>query len=113
MDVKALVPFWLRYRIMELRGRGVYSDFADEFQCIFIHIPKTAGTSVARTLFGQGSRHVPYFEYEKVNGRKFNRYFKFAFVRNSWDRLVSTYFFLKKGGLNDMDRLWAEENPSE
>ena len=105
-----LVPMWLRYRVMDLRGRGVYSQFADEFRCIFIHIPKTAGTSVSETLFGRASRHVPYFEYERANPWKFRRYFKFAFVRNPWDRLVSTYFFLHKGGMNEADRRWAAQH---
>ena len=108
MELRNLVPMWLRYRLMELRGRGIYSHFSDEYQCIFIHIPKAAGTSVALTLFGQSSRHVPWFEYYQVNPAKFGRYFKFAFVRNPWDRLVSTYFFLKRGGIDPQDRIWAD-----
>jgi hypothetical protein len=100
----------LRQRIADLRGRGVYGGWPNANQTIFIHIPKTAGTSITQALFGGGSRHVPYFEYERANPRKFERFFKFAFVRNPWDRLVSTYVFLKKGGVNDMDRRWAAEN---
>jgi hypothetical protein len=97
---------------MDLRGRGIYSGYPNRHKCIFIHIPKAAGTSVTQALFGPVSRHVPYFEYEQANHRKFQRYFKFAFVRNPWDRLVSTYFFLKRGGLNEMDCQWAEQNLS-
>ena len=110
MNLKSLVPMYLRYRLMDIRGRGIYSGYADQCKCIFIHIPKTAGTSVARTLFDMESRHIPYFEYEKANRRKFERYFKFAFVRNPWDRLLSAFLFLKKGGMNDADRTWAEYN---
>jgi len=99
-----------RCRIADFRGRGVYSDFADQYQSIFIHIPKAAGTSVTRTLFERTARHVPWQEYYRANPGKFRRYFKFAFVRNPWDRLVSTYFFLKAGGLNTMDRAWAEQH---
>lgn len=101
---------WLRYRVMDIRGRGEYSHFADDCRCIFIHIPKAAGTSVALTLFGQGSRHVPWFEYQKANPWKFKRYFKFAFVRNPWDRLASSYFFLRQGGMDPQDAAWAEIN---
>jgi len=100
----------LRSRIADLRGRGVYSEFADEYRAIFIHVPKAAGTSVTQALFNRPARHVPWQDYFEANPRKFNRYFKFAFVRNPWDRLVSTYFFLKAGGLNAMDRDWAAAN---
>ena len=41
---------------------------------------------------------------------KYNKFFKFAFVRNPWDRLVSSYFYLKNGGMNKMDNDWALEN---
>ena len=51
---------------------------------------------------------MPYVEYQRANPTKFCQFFKFAFVRNPWDRLVSTYFFLNRGGLNEMDRAWAE-----
>jgi hypothetical protein len=99
----------LRERVADLRGRGIYEGWPNANRAIFVHIPKTAGSSVAQALFG-GSRHVPYFEYERINPRKFKRFFKFAFVRNPWDRVVSTYFFLKKGGVNEMDRRFAAEN---
>jgi chondroitin 4-sulfotransferase 11 len=97
----------IRCRIADYRGRGVYSDYSDQYKCIFIHIPKAAGTSVALTLFNRGSRHVTWQEYYVANPKKFANYFKFSFVRNPWDRLVSTYFFLKKGGMNESDARWS------
>lgn len=36
--------------------------------------------------------------------REFEDYFKFTFVRNPWDRLLSAFLFLKKGGANKVDR---------
>jgi len=106
--MKLLVLNSIRCRIADMRGRGVYSGYPDEHRCIFIHIPKAAGTSVTRTLFDCGSRHVRYTEYEKANPHKFCDYFKFSFVRNPWSRLYSAYSFLKHGGMNKMDRQWAE-----
>lgn len=111
LDVgRSLTPMWLRYRVMELRGRGLFFGYPDQHRCVFIHIPKTGGTSVARSLFGVESRHVPYQEYERANSRKFRTYFKFAFVRNPRTRLVSAYDFLKRGGMNPSDARWAEEH---
>jgi chondroitin 4-sulfotransferase 11 len=107
-QLKRWVPMAVRYRLMELRGRSLYSGYADAHRCVFIHIPKTAGTGIARALFNISSSHVPCTEYERANPRKFLRYFKFAFVRNPWDRLYSAYHFLKRGGLTSADRVWAE-----
>lgn len=111
--LKKIIPFGLRVRLADSRGRGVYCGYPDQHKCIFIHIPKAAGTSVTNALFGPVSRHVPYFEYERANPRKFSEYYKFTFVRNPWDRLLSAYIFLKKGGLNEMDHTWAEEHLSQ
>ena len=80
---------------------------------IFAHIPKTGGTSLEvafpglRTLlYGRSQEHGVEFSHltaEEIRdfiGRKtFNRYFKFAVVRNPFDRLVSEYYY-KKGGDN-------------
>jgi hypothetical protein len=84
----------------------------DEHQCIFVHIPKAAGVSICRSLFGNlAGGHTPMKTYELLYSKKtFDSYFKFTFVRNPWDRLFSAYYFLKAGGLNETDKRWSVDN---
>jgi hypothetical protein len=86
----------------------------DRHRCIFVHIPKCAGVSVCQSLFGDlGAGHYPLTTFQKVFGETiYNEYFKFTFVRNPWDRLLSAYRFLKQGGFNSADRCWAEQHLS-
>ncbi|MGD8175224.1 sulfotransferase family 2 domain-containing protein [Marinimicrobium sp. ARAG 43.8] len=82
-----------------------------EREAIFVHITKSAGTSVALSLFGELPYHYTAWHYRVIFGRKaFNRFFKFTFVRNPWDRLYSAYQYLKNGGWDDKDRVWAERH---
>lgn len=85
-----------------------------EKQAIFVHITKAAGTSVASSLFGELPYHYTASQYRVIFGRKdFNRYFKFTFVRNPWDRLYSAYSYLKNGGWDDNDKAWSARNLAE
>jgi len=95
---------WWRHRYLprtETRGKGKVKHSlrsCDEMGCIFVHIPKAAGTSVAHGLFGCGVGHKSIYEYHKIFGADFHRYFKFAVVRNPFSRVVSAYESLKRGG---------------
>lgn len=86
-----------------------------EYKCIYVHIPKCGGISISNTLFGNlGGGHLPLKHFQLLfTTDQFESYFKFAIVRNPWDRLVSAYLFLKKGGINEKDRVWAEQNLGE
>lgn len=84
----------------------------DTYQCIFVHVPKCAGSAVVESLFGREAGapgHLTMSEYIGIfSPSKLNRYFKFTTVRNPWARVVSAYTFLKKGGLNPRDKAWGE-----
>ncbi len=89
-------------------------------KCIFIHIPKTAGTSInsyfhpgvkfhfknpdyerlfgwcpKRQLHMQHATSKQLLETELITDEQWKTYFKFTFVRNPWDRAYSDYLFIQ------------------
>lgn len=87
-------------------------------KAIFFHIPKTAGYAIERfldnvddrdatvfhpdVLFGiHDSTYTQHLNYTKmqtyVKSDVLDNYFKFTFVRNTWDRLVSAFTYLDGG----------------
>jgi hypothetical protein len=64
---------------------------------IYIHSPKTAGTTI-HSLFDPSNKwfirpkHMKAQEcFQYVGKKKFEKYIKFSFVRNPWERQVSLY----------------------
>ncbi len=63
-----------------------------KLKSIFIHIPKCGGTSIERVLQNQSfvfQRHY-HISHRELN-KNHNNYFKFTFVRNPYDKIVSEY----------------------
>ena len=64
-------------------------------KCIFIHIPRTAGSSIETSISKIGwVRHLDQKHMLASNAKElykdyWNDYFKFSIVRNPWDRMVS------------------------
>ncbi|WP_444998224.1 sulfotransferase family protein [Aliikangiella sp. IMCC44359] len=95
---------------------------SNKFKCIFVHVPKTAGQSIELFFLKQHNlswaekdqlllnkntdpglgpsrlAHMKANEYHEcghITKQSFDQYFKFAFVRNPWERLVSEYLHKK------------------
>lgn len=82
--------------LLKIRGKlgpNPFREYNHQFRCIFIHIPKTGGQSIYQSLFETKRSHIDLKYFEAHNPRLFNEYFKFAFVRNPYSRLVSSFFY--------------------
>ena len=97
-------------------GPKLYNDAFNRFETIFVHIPKAAGTSVGEALFGKGNTtHQTWEWYYRYCPTRFQRYFKFTFVRNPFDRLVSAFCYLQHGGKSttENDRRFQQRHLSK
>lgn len=81
------------------------SNVIDSHKTIFIHIPKNAGTSILKAFNIDTANHEKWFYFKRKYPNKWNNYFKFAIVRNPWDRIVSNYEYarLKKSYWHSID----------
>jgi chondroitin 4-sulfotransferase 11 len=82
-----------------------------QYQAIFIHIPKCAGTSILEVFGHTGARdHGRWIDYQRADPANFSGYFKFSFTRCPVQRLHSTYQYFKRGGNGGRrDRALAEQ----
>jgi hypothetical protein len=86
-----------------------YSAWNREKRAIFVHVPRTAGTSLARVA-ATSRRHIPIARYAASDRAAFRDYFKFAFVRNPWDRLLSAFSIMNEAKTDPKwhrGRLWS------
>lgn len=67
--------------------------------CVFIHIPKTGGTSIRKGIWNK-NYEGPVFGYIP---QEWESLFKFAFVRHPLQRFVSAYKMFTSGALGDKD----------
>ncbi len=73
----------------------------DDLKCIFIHVPKCAGTSIEKTLGGsQYGGHSFGRTIRRDNPQKWNEYYKFGIVRDPLTRFGSAYYYMKERGLS-------------
>jgi hypothetical protein len=104
--LRRLLPTW-RSRPRGFLPADIIARW-DEHRRLFIHIPKTAGTSLCDTLYGRGIKHRPAWEIGLFHPVRFAGSWKFAVVRDPIDRFLSAYDYLRAGGKNATDRAFGE-----
>jgi sulfotransferase famil protein len=65
---------------------------------VLIHIPKTAGTSFSEALYGRFLGNLRAADIKRWGSSSVRSLPFVAVTRNPWDRLVSAYRFVKRGG---------------
>nr|WP_298248903.1 sulfotransferase family 2 domain-containing protein [uncultured Halomonas sp.] len=70
--------------------------------CIFVHVPKAAGTSVNKALYGRTLGHYSATEIHNKFPGLYKKCFTFSMVRNPWDRALSAYRFATVGRTDSM-----------
>jgi hypothetical protein len=98
---------------IQVRNRAAYRRLRTgklrpmaEAGAIFVHIPKTAGISVATAVYGPDAPagHLTAAAYRRIFGwRDYERMFTFAFSREPLARLASAYEYIKAGGRAEQD----------
>ncbi|ATC93403.1 hypothetical protein PTUN_a0638 [Pseudoalteromonas tunicata] len=92
---RLLSAFWLRLPI----ACYPYKSFMHKHKCIFVHIPKNAGTSILRAFKDFGHRkHAKWYDFFEANAYCFEIYHKFAIVRHPMSRIISAYKYSISGG---------------
>lgn len=81
-----------------------YPDYFRKLGCLFIHVPKCAGSSLCAALFGSGRPgHLPLYWYEQQFPEEYANSFKFSFVRDPLERAYSAYAYLRGNPLAKRD----------
>jgi chondroitin 4-sulfotransferase 11 len=72
--------------------------YSNQYKCIFVHINKTGGTSINNALETSPESAFQHLSIKRILELKpeCGSYFKFAFVRNPWDWIVSEFHFRKQ-----------------
>lgn len=75
-------------------------NICTEKKLIYIHIPKTGGTSVEKVLFDRenSSEHVPIQYYKEYYPQYYADFYIVTFVRNPYTRMISVYNYYRAGG---------------
>lgn len=77
---------------------------------LFVHIPKTAGNSIHKTVevsSAMGHKSIRFYQNKLSDEKKMP--FSFTVIRNPYERICSSFYYLKSGGNSLYDKFWADK----
>ena len=95
---EAIDDLLLKRNFVEYRKRGI----------IFIHVPKCAGSSVSRALYGRSLGHHSAAKLRHHGPQDFATLPSFAVLRDPVARAYSAWQYIRSGGTQDG---WAKDRP--
>jgi len=96
---------WVRFRICGI----TLPEPVIKTGILFIHIPKAAGTSICMALYGIPTiGHLKVSDWQSWFPHSWRKVTIVSVVRDPMDRFLSAFHFLKKGGMNQEDSLFAD-----
>ncbi len=97
------LPTRVFQRVLNAAGSGIYRQEVLDTGVLFVHVPKAAGTAIVSALYGlRGVGHYRAVTARNLNPELFWSLYRFAVVRNPWERLVSAYRFALQGGTEEV-----------
>lgn len=81
---------------LRMTEKDVFSRVYDNLKIVYIHIPKVAGTSISDALYNVDPGHFSSAELSYINKIKYQKFYKFTFVRHPVTRFISTYKYAVK-----------------
>jgi len=97
----------MRERLRRVQGVPPMPEAVRRSGVLLIHVPKNAGTSLSRALYGEDIGHLSLKVWMQRYPDTVRRMKVFAVIRDPVDRFVSAFRFLKGGGLNAGDAAFA------
>ena len=102
----------LKHKIKRLLNpRGNYYSLLGfkSHKFIFVHIPKTGGIAVLKSLVGSlgaGHSNMTWYK-DHLSVSQYRTFLKVTIVRDPIERFISAINFLALGGLNEEDKKWS------
>lgn len=88
-------------------------DCVRRTKTLYIHIPKAGGSSISMGLYGRQIGHWTFREWEAKYGSAIHELTTFSVLREPVSRFISAFWFLKEGGMNELDQNFANTHLSK
>lgn len=94
--ILGLMPKSARHRLIAMRRRPLFESFR-KAGVVYIHVPRTAGTSISEAVFDSWIDHFALKGHLATMPAEVLALPRFTVVRNPWDRALSSWSFASAG----------------